>query len=206
MVRAVSSLWRISENLPSLGRAAHSLRVTLRSFASVSLLALSGCGSSGYPSINEPLPPPEPGSIPKGPELQVAPAAAHAPVAGGTLQRTDVERVVDAGLGRFLSQVAIEPSLSAGKFRGWSIVELVPAEAWRNIDLRPGDVVTRINGMAIEREVEAYDAFQAVRQAPTLEVSYLRQNQPRTLRFTIEGAPSPALPKAPLPTGAKSPG
>ena len=76
------------------------------------------------------------------------------------------------------------------------LIGLQPPELWGGVDLRPGDVVTKINGMAIEREVEAFDAFQAVRQAPTLEISYLRQNQPRTLRFTIVGAPSPALPKA----------
>jgi hypothetical protein len=57
-------------------------------------------------------------------------------------------------------------------------------------------VVSRINGMAIERELEAFDAFQAVRQAPALEVTYLRQNQLHTLRFNIVGTPSPALPKA----------
>jgi type II secretory pathway component PulC len=108
----------------------------------------------------------------------------------GTLQRADVERVIDGGLGRFLAQVAIEPALSAGKFTGWSIVSLQPPELWRAVDLKPGDIVTRINGMPIEREVEAYEAFQAVRQAPTLEVSYLRQGQPRTLRYTILGPPS----------------
>jgi hypothetical protein len=57
--------------------------------------------------------------------------------------------------------------------------------------------------MAIERETEAFEAFQAVRQAPALEISYLRQDQPRRLRIEIVGAPSPALPKAP--PAAKSP-
>jgi S1-C subfamily serine protease len=83
-------------------------------------------------------------------------------------------------------------------------VSLEPPELWQGIDLQAGDVVTKVNGMSIEREMEAFDAFQAVRQAPVLEVSYLRQNQPRTLRFTIVGAPSPALPRAPAP--AASPG
>jgi S1-C subfamily serine protease len=161
------------------------------------LLALPSCASSPYPSVNDPMPPPEPSSIRDVPPPPVAAGAAQAsPISAGTLARADVERVVDAGLGRFLAHVAIEPSLSAGKFRGWSIVELVPAEAWRDIDLRPGDVVTRVNGMSVEREGQAFEAFQAVRQAPTLEVSYLRHNQPRTLRFTIVGAPSPSLPKA----------
>lgn len=150
------------------------------------------------------MPPPDPASIPGGGANPVSQSAsARAAVATGTLQRADVERVVDAGLGRFLGGVVIEPSLSAGKFTGWSIVGLEPAELWRGVDLQPGDVVTKVNGMPIEREVEAFDAFQAVRQSPTLEITYLRQNQPRTLRFTIVGAPSPALPKAP-PTPAAS--
>jgi len=158
------------------------------------LLALA-CASSPYPSVNDPLPPPDPGTIPDGPSATVAPPPAAA-VVGGTLQRADVERVVDAGLGRFLGHVVLEPSLKAGKFTGWSIVELLPKDQWGGVDLRPGDVVTKVNGMPIEREAQAFDAFQAVRQAPELEISYVRQNQPRTLRFAIVGAPSPSLPKA----------
>lgn len=144
------------------------------------------CGGAQYPDVDEPMPP--------GAKTSPAAAAQTAPAPvrqqSGTLQRADVERVVDAGLGRFLGQVVVEPSLSAGKFVGWSIVSLEPAAAWRAIDLLPGDVVTRVNGMAIEREVQAYDAFQAVRQAPSIEVSYLRRGQPRSLRYSIVGAPS----------------
>ena len=171
-----------------------------------SSLWLLGCASSPYPSVNDPMPPPDPASIPGGSAAKSAGSSpsARAAVATGTLQRADVERVVDAGLGRFLGSVALEPSLSAGKFTGWSIVGVEPADLWGGVDLQPGDVVTKINGMPIEREVEAFDAFQAVRQAATLEISYLRQNQPRTLRFTIVGAPSPALPKAPTPTPTPS--
>jgi hypothetical protein len=141
------------------------------------------------------MPPPDPKSVAQLPTESLPPGE---PVvfASGTLQRADVEKVVDAGLGRFLSYYALEPALAGGRFRGWSIAGLRPPEVWRGVDLRPGDVVTRVNGMAIEREMQAFEAFQAVRSAPTLEISYLRQNQPRTLRFTIVGAPSPALPQA----------
>lgn len=119
----------------------------------------------------------------------------------GSLARADVERVVDAGLGRFLAHVQLEPSLSAGKFKGWTIVALQPPELWSGVDLKPGDVVTRINGMAIEREVEAYDAFQSVRSAEKLEISYVRQREPRTLRYVIVGKPSPSIPARPTKTG-----
>ncbi len=157
---------------------------------------LTACGSSQYPGIDEPLPLPSDLEHADAKAAQAA-RAKPAPGAPGTLRRADVERVVDAGLGRFLAHVALEPRVSAGKFTGWTIMALEPPDMWQGVDIKPGDVVTRVNGMPIERETEAYDAFQAVRQAPTLEVSYLRQNQPRTLKFAIVGAPSPALPKAP---------
>lgn len=186
------------ENLPYLGPRAHSPAVfaNLRVLSFAAPLWFLACASSPYPSVNDPMPPPEPGTVP-GPGASKpvgGQATKSAPLAA--LKRAEVERVVDAGLGRFLSQVTIEPSLSAGKFVGWSIVGLQPADLWAGVDLRPGDVVTRVNGMAIEREGQAFDAFQAARQASTLEVSYLRQNQPRLLRLSIVGAPSPALPQA----------
>ena len=170
----------------------------LRAFSRFLCFLPLACASSPYPSVNDPMPPPDPAAIPGG-SANAGKSAASQPalaVVGGSLQRADVERVVDAGLGRFLGHVVLEPSLKAGKFTGWSIVELLPQGQWGGVDLRPGDVVTRVNGMAIEREAQAFDAFQAVRQAPALEISYLRQNQPRTLRFAIVGVPSPSLPKA----------
>ncbi len=137
---------------------------------------------------------------------KAGPAAAPPVVAQGSLKRADVERVVDAGLGRFLEHVALEPKLAQGKFVGWTIVDLSPRELFQGIDVQRGDVVSRVNGMAIEREMEAFDAFQAVRQAPALEVTYLRQNQPHTLRLTIIGPASPSLPKAPpAPASAAAP-
>jgi hypothetical protein len=161
---------------------------------SFALLAVA-CASSQYPDIDEPMPP----GVKTSMDSPALPDPALSPVTRtpGTLARADVERIVDGGLGRFLSHVQLEPSLSAGKFAGWNIVALQPPELWDGIDLKPGEVVTRVNGMAIEREMEAYDAFQAVRGAEKLEVSYLRQREPRTLSYAIIGKPSPAIPAQP---------
>lgn len=187
--------------MPRFGQAAHSLRVLNEARALALALLVCGCASNQYPDIDEPMPAGVKTSVDSpAPALpDVAGEAAATPTTPGTLQRADVERVVDAGLGRFLGRVQIEPRLSAGKFAGWSIVALEPPELWSGVDLRPGDVVTRVNGMAIEREMEAYEAFQAVRGADKLEVTYLRQNQLRTLSYVIVGKPSPALPAQPAP-------
>ncbi len=124
------------------------------------------------------------------------PAAKPAePSAGpGKLFRKDVDEVVEGGLGLFLGKVEVEPSVERGVFRGFRIVELRPSEYWQGVDLRPGDVVTQVNGMPIERETQAWNAFQALKQAPRLEVKYLRGGIERELRYEIVGAPSAAPP------------
>lgn len=179
------------------------MKVQLRSFCLA--LLLPACASSHYPDIDEPMPPGVKTSMdspaPDMPDSGSA-SSATAPAAPGVLARADVERVIDGGLGRFLAHVQIEPSLSAGKFQGWHIVSLRPPELWSGVDLQPGDVVTRVNGMPIEREMQAYDAFQAVRAADKLEVSYRRHNQARTLLYTIVGKPTPAIPQQPPKTGS----
>ncbi len=53
------------------------------------------------------------------------------------------------------------------------------------IDLKPGDVVTRIEGMPIEHPEEAIEAFHALEAASELRVDYERDGVPRTLRYQI---------------------
>jgi S1-C subfamily serine protease len=60
-----------------------------------------------------------------------------------------------------------------------------PGTIWRDA----GDVVTRVNGMPIERETEAYDAFQALRTAGEVRVSLLRGGVPRVLSYRIAERP-----------------
>ena len=68
-------------------------------------------------------------------------------------------------------------------------VELVGASFWGNTDLRPGDVVTHLNGTFVEDPNQVYEAFEALREAPAIEVRFLREGQARVLRFPIVGAP-----------------
>jgi len=96
-----------------------------------------------------------------------------------------VATVVDAGFGTFLERVQVEPSLDAGRFRGWTIVELRPPAFWEAVDLKPGDVVTSVNGLPIEREMDAWTAFQSLKTAGALDVSYYRAGAERKLAYRI---------------------
>lgn len=113
------------------------------------------------------------------------PAAKPAAIASTTLRRGDVVNVVDAGFGTFLERVQVEPSLDAGRFRGWTITELTPPTFWEAVDLKPGDIVTSVNGMPIEREMDAWAAFQSLKTASELDVSYYRAGAVRKLAYRI---------------------
>lgn len=153
----------------------------------------------------------EPVEAPAKPAVAVAaPKKPSAPP--GSLWREDVNFTVEEGLGYFLQRVTVEPEIIAGKFQGFRIVDLRPAEYWEGVDLKPGDVVTQVNGMPIERDIDAYEAFQSLRAAVSLRVSILRGGVKRELVYAIvardksnksppavaPGAPGPAAPpKAP---------
>lgn len=103
----------------------------------------------------------------------------------GALFREDVNALIERGFPEFLQRVDVEPRLVDGQFKGWSIVDLNPSDFWRGVDLRPGDVVTRVNDLPIERETEAFDAFQSLKQSDALRVTFQRAGESRVLEYKI---------------------
>jgi type II secretory pathway component PulC len=151
----------------------------LRNASILSLLGMiAACGSSPPPAAP---PPPAPQPV-----VEAKKPASPPP---GTLYRSDVQGIVNQGFARFLQRVEVEPSLDNGKFKGWAIVSLQPPEFWQGVDLKPGDVVVSVNGLPIERETEAFDAFESLRSADRLEVAYVRGGEPRKLAYKIVEAP-----------------
>jgi hypothetical protein len=144
---------------------------------------------------------------PEAPPQEVqAEVVRETPPPAGSLWRDQVLNTVDQGLGSFLGHVEVEPSLDNGHFTGFRIVKLVPVGYWEGVALEPGDVVTRINGTPIERETEAYNAFESLRTAPELKVSYLRAGKPGELVYKIvERNVSPAPTAAPASAPATAP-
>jgi type II secretory pathway component PulC len=127
----------------------------------------------------------------------------------GALFRQDVNETVEQGLGYFLQRVSVDPDIVNGRFHGFRITDLRPVEWWQGVDLKPGDVVLQVNGMPIERDIDAYQAFQALRAAPALRVSFERAGVKRELVYTIverDGKPSKAAPaSAPSPSPSAPP-
>lgn len=110
--------------------------------------------------------------------------APDAPVSS-SLKRSDVRATVKGGVGMLLQRVVVDtdaPVFRSGKFLGFRITS-VPRE-W-GMDLKPGDVVTRVNGFSVERPESAYEALQSLEVASELRVDYERNGEPRSMRYSI---------------------
>jgi type II secretory pathway component PulC len=157
-------------------------------------LLLAGCATTGKPDPEKPLldertetreaaadaPVAPPVAAPKPAEL------ASAKLPPGVIARTDLNQFLDAAPGSFLQHVESEPRFRAGRFQGWKVTAFFPGDArFAGVDLRAGDVVTRVNGSSIERPEQLMQVWEALRTSKELVVDVERAGAPRTLRWSI---------------------
>jgi len=119
-----------------------------------------------------------------------AKAAAQAPappLAAHALARSMVRAAVADGLGVFLQHVEVDdqPVMTGGKFHGFRIAALHGDDFWSGVDLKPGDVVTAVNGFPIERPEQAQTAFDSLQVASELRVAFERDGQAHELVYAI---------------------
>ncbi len=100
------------------------------------------------------------------------------------LKRADVKETIARGVGAFLQNVTVEdwPVMHEGKFHGFKIKSINPD--W-NVDIKPGDVITRVNGIVPEHPEEADAALRSLEKAASLKIDYERDGKPRTLELPI---------------------
>jgi S1-C subfamily serine protease len=116
--------------------------------------------------------------------------AAPPPPAGPAdraIARSAVHAIVSQGLGYFLQRVELDdrPVFADHKFHGFRIARLRDQPFWDGVDLKPGDVVTRVNGFPIERPEQAQTAFDSLEVSSELRVEYDREGQARELVYGI---------------------
>ena len=104
----------------------------------------------------------------------------------GAIARADLAKMLDQSPGYFLQQVQTEPRFAHGKFHGWRLISFFPGDArFAGVDLQAGDVVTRINGKAIEKPEEFMAVWTDLRTSKELVVDVERDGEARRLRWKI---------------------
>jgi hypothetical protein len=111
-------------------------------------------------------------------------ATAEAPAEPGTVRRADLDALLAAGPGAFLTRVETAPERRGGRFVGFRIAGF-PKGPPRTIDLRPGDVVLRVNGRDLERPEQYFEAFRTLAGAAEIRFEILRDGAPLTLAYPV---------------------
>lgn len=183
--------------LTSVRRRKHRVRPVPKN---VNLLALSSCllllACGASPPSGESTPQPQPAggevlanetSHPPTEIDSVAASAARELEGAARIRREELAAVLEAGLGRFLQRVETEPHARRGRFVGFRLRTFFDDDPrYVHVDLRVGDTITRVNGRSVERPEQALAIWNELADASELVVEYLREGEPRELRFVIE--------------------
>ena len=142
------------------------------------VVSAAACGGSKSPPKTAEATPASSASAPGGASSTAAPT----PVT--SLKRAAVKETIARGLGAFLQNVTVEdwPVMHEGKFHGFKIRSI---NADWGVDLRPGDVVTRVNGIVPEHPEEADAALRALEKASALKIDFERDGKAKTLELPI---------------------
>lgn len=137
---------------------------------------------------------------PSGASANKGPGADDAPP--GTIARKSLDSVLLRRPGYVLSRVQMEEVLKQNKFVGWRLTSF-PAE-WDKTGLQPGDVVTELNGVALEKPEDLWTAWLALADAAEIRIGFERDGKASSTSVKIHGAPV-AETKVALETGTGMP-
>ena len=148
---------------------------------------------SGTPDMDATAPDPGEASPPPGPAS--APVARPAGLRRGTIERAALDAVLDRGPGSFLGGFEVAPHFRGERFAGWSIVRFLESgRSLGSVDLRPGDVVMKVNGYTIARPRHLQELWLELRISQAIVVQAEREGQPFELRFDVIDSPGAPVP------------
>jgi len=182
LASAVAGLHIPPMRYPPRASRPHLAALTAIALAGLALGGQLGCGASATPSARDQ------GSA-EAPETAEKAEAPLPPVAApsGHLARGEVDAALKQGPPWLLQRVRIEEVIRKGKFIGWRVLDMPPE--WSGADIRTGDVVTRVNGVTLERPDDLWSAWTTLAVASDLRVHYERDGETREMLMPISGAP-----------------
>jgi type II secretory pathway component PulC len=130
----------------------------------------AGCGGAPPPRVRAEAPPPEPEPV---------------ATSSGVIHRAELDAVLDAGPGAFLTRLEIEPVMEGESFVAFQVAALHDEAMFSGVDLLPGDRLVSVNGQSIERPEHAMTVWSSLRVASELRVVVIRAGASRELRFAI---------------------
>ncbi len=114
-------------------------------------------------------------------EVDQAPADPFPNRPAGAIYRSELRRATHDGNAPYLlSQLRPEPYRPQGRFEGWVITSVFPADpelCAHGCDLRAGDIILSVNGSSMQRPEELSEALERLDQVEALEIRGIRDGQ-----------------------------
>jgi type II secretory pathway component PulC len=114
--------------------------------------------------------------------------AAPAPVADETtrdLPRKEVDRRLALEIPRILAETTLVPASDATGLIGFSITRMPEGSLLSEVGLRTGDILTRLNGVAVDSLATLISLWPRLQTEPQLSAVVLRRGQPVTLTVNL---------------------
>lgn len=178
-------------------------------------LAFSGCASSSSAdkasdseseTVSGQPPSPEedtPKALPEGPEVQMGKARAEGPSDAGeepdgtetaespqsaaVVSRAQIDRFIDKGPPYALTLVKVEPARADGKFRGFKLIAMERSAAQVvGPQLVPGDIVTHINGVRLEKPDDYLNAWKLLGEVSKIRIDFVRDGESKHAIWRVQ--------------------
>lgn len=95
------------------------------------------------------------------------------------------DSVPPAGPGRFANALRIDPHVAQGRMVGFRVNPGPDAAQFRSLGFLPGDVLTDINGTALNDPALGHRVFEGLADSPIANVMVIRDAEPQTLTIDI---------------------
>lgn len=115
---------------------------------------------------------------PRGPQARTAPPE------GGA--QPDVQQVVAKNAAGFLDVVRPQPFMPDGQLKGYRIYPGPNRAQFTALGLRPGDLVTEINGTALNNPTQGMEVFRSLGSATQVSLTVERDGQPQVLSLNMD--------------------
>jgi len=134
------------------------------------------------------------------------PALAAAPNPGNSASR--VQQVIRDNPALIGQVIQRQPVLADGRLRGMRVYPGSNAQAFNRLGLKPGDLVTAINGTLLEGQTRPDEIFNSLNGAAEARVTVTRNGSPLELHLNLAEVASEAerLSQNPPPNGGVPPG
>jgi len=104
------------------------------------------------------------------------------------VSRSVNRRVLDTQTQNFpqlLSQARVVPHFANGKSDGFVLSEIVPGSLYQKVGLQNGDIIRKVNGVAVSGPQQAMAMFQTLKTASSIDVEIQRAGNVQQLHYDI---------------------